>query len=110
VDDLALVFFVLWGIVILIAVLNLLFWAISYRRQKNNGGQLRLGRYLLLPLGVNLLLLWFMFIWFPSSNDSTYSVMFVWLPDTSLIFLVSAGVILLTMFLRLGMYLRSRKA
>ncbi len=110
VDDLALVFFVLWGIAILIAVLNLLFWAISYRRQKNNGGQLRLGRYLLLPLGVNLLLLWFMFIWFPSSNDSTYSVMFVWLPDTSLIFLVSAGVILLTMFLRLGMYLRSRKA
>ncbi len=34
VDDLALVFFVLWGIAILIAVLNLLFWAISYRRQK----------------------------------------------------------------------------
>jgi CubicO group peptidase (beta-lactamase class C family) len=108
-DDLAPVFYFLWGIAILIAVLNLLFWAISYRRHKNKGDQPRLWRYLLVPLGVNLLLLWLMFIWFPSSNDSTYEVMFVFLPDTSLIFLVSAGVILLTIFLRLGVYLRSLK-
>jgi hypothetical protein len=110
VDDLAPVFYILWGIAILVAVLNILFWGLSYRRYKNNGGQLRLWRYLLLPLGVNLLLLWFMFIWFPSSNDSDYSVMFVFLPDTSLIFLISAGVILLAMLLRVGLYIRSRKA
>jgi CubicO group peptidase (beta-lactamase class C family) len=110
IDDLAPVFYILWGIAILVAVLNILFWGLSYRRYKNNGGQLRLWRYLLLPLGVNLLLLWFMFIWFPSSNDSDYSVMFVFLPDTSLIFLISAGVILLAMLLRVGLYIRSRKA
>jgi hypothetical protein len=110
VDDLAPVFYFLWGIAILSAVLNLLSWGLSYRRHKTKGGQLGLVRYLLLPLAINLGLLWFLFIGFPSSMDSDYSVMFVFLPDTSLIFLVSAGVILLTMFLRLGVYIRSLKA
>ena len=67
-------------------------------------------RYLLLPLAINLGLLWFMFIGFPSSMDSDYSVMFVYLPDTSLIFLVSAGVILLTLLLRVNVFFRSLKA
>ncbi len=105
-DDQALVFYILWGIAILSAVLNLVFLGASYRRYKNKGGQPGLVRYLLLPLGINLLLLWFMFIWFPSSNDSTYSVMLVYLPDTSLIFLVSTAVIVLTMLARVVVYLR----
>ncbi len=105
-NDLAPLFLVLWGIAILSAVLNLVFWGISYRRHMNKGGQLGLVRYLLLPLGINLLLLWIMFIWFPSSNDSTYSVMFVFLPDTSLIFLVCAAVIVLTMLARVVVYMR----
>jgi CubicO group peptidase (beta-lactamase class C family) len=105
-DDQALVFYILWGIAILSAVLNLVFLGASYRRYKNKGGQPGLVRYLLIPLGINLLLLWFMFIWFPSSNDSTYSVMLVYLPDTSLIFLVSAAVIVLTMLARVVVYLR----
>jgi len=109
VDDFAPVFLVLWGIVILSAVLNLVFLGISYRRWKNKGSQLRLVRYLLLPFSVNLLLMWFMFYGFPGSSDSDYEVMFVLAPDTSLIFLVSAGVILLAMLLRLSMYLRSQK-
>jgi CubicO group peptidase (beta-lactamase class C family) len=108
-DDQAPVFYILWGIAILSAALNLLFlWALQ--RHINKGGQFRLIRNLLLPLVINLGLLWFLFIGFPSLNDSDYSVMFVYLPDTSLIFLVCAGIILLTMFLRLGVYLRSRKA
>jgi len=108
VDDFASVFYILWGIAILSAALNLLLlWAL--RRHINKGGQFRLIRNLLLPLVINLGLLWFLFIWFPSANDSDYSVMFVYLPDTSLIFLVCAGVIVVTMFLRLGVYLRSRK-
>jgi CubicO group peptidase (beta-lactamase class C family) len=108
VDDFASVFYILWGIAILSAALNLLLlWAL--RRHINKGGQFRLIRNLLLPLVINLGLLWFLFIWFPNANDSDYSVMFVYLPDTSLIFLVCAGVIVVTMFLRLGVYLRSRK-
>lgn len=109
VDDQATVFNILWGIPIFSAVLNLVSFGISYRRYKNKDGQLRLVRYLLLPLVINFGLLWFLFIGFPSSMDSDYEVMFVFLPDTSLIFLVSSGVILITLFLRLGMYLRSKK-
>ena len=109
VDDLAAVFYFLWGIAILGAAINLLSWGLSYRRHNNKGGQLRLVRYLLLPLAINLGLLWFLFFGFPSSMDSDYSVMFVYLPDTSLIFLVSAGVMFLAVILRLGVYLRSQK-
>jgi len=106
-DDQAPVFYILWVIAILSAALNLLFlWAL--RRHINNGGKFRIIRNLLLPLVINLVLLWFLFIGFPSSMDSDYSVMFVYLPDTSLIFLICSGVIVLTMFLRLGVYLRSR--
>jgi hypothetical protein len=109
-DDFAIVFYVLWGIAILSAMLNLFLLGLSYRRHKNNGGQLRLVRYLLLPFALNFGLMWFLFLGFPTSMDSDYSVMFVYLPDTSLIFLVSASVILLAMLLRLGVYLRSSKA
>ncbi|MFC1879115.1 serine hydrolase domain-containing protein [Chloroflexota bacterium] len=109
-DDLAAVFYILWGIAIIAAILNLLLWALSYRRWQREGSLPRLWRYLLLPLAINLGFLWFLFIGFPSSMDSDYSVMFVYLPDTSLIFMVCAGVILLATFFRLGLYLRSRKA
>jgi len=109
VDDMAPVFYTLWGIASLGAVLNLLLlWALQ--RHINKGGQYRILRNLLLPLVINLGLLWFLFIGFPTSMDSDYSVMFVYVPDTSLVFLVSSGIILLTMFLRLGMYFRTLKA
>ncbi len=109
VDDQAPVFFILWGIAILSAALNLLFFWVL-RRHINKGGQFHLIRNLLIPLAINLGLIWLMFFGFPTSMDSDYRVMLEYLPDTSLIFLVCIGVIMLTMFLRLGLYLRSRKA
>ena len=108
IDDLAPVFYILWGIAVISAVLNLtLLWV--FRRRMNNGGQPRLVWNLLLPLAINFGLIWFMFFGFPSSMDSDYMVGFVYLPDTSLIFLVSAVVILLATFSRLGVYFRSRE-
>ncbi len=111
-EDLKPFFLVLWGIAILSAVLNLVSWAISYRRHKNKGRQLGLVRYLLLPLGINFVPMWIMFIWFPSQLNSFWSTaaMFEFAPDTSPIFIVSAVVILLAMFLRVGMYYQSLKA
>lgn len=107
VDDQEPGFYMLWGIVVLGAVLNLIFfWA--FRRRMNKGGQPRLLRYLIVPIGLNLLLLWFMFIGFPSSMDSSYWNMPPWYPDIWLIFLISAGVILLTIFIRVWAYFRSR--
>jgi len=108
--DQSTVMLVIWGMAILFAALNLLFWGIGYRRHKSNRGQVRLVRYLLLPLGLNLVLLWSMFIGFPTTMDSYLAALPMFAPDTWLIFLVSAGMIMLTMFLRLGVYLRFRKA
>jgi len=105
--DFSSVFYVLWGIPILFAGLNLLFLGLSYRRHRKTGSHLRLVRYLLLPLVINFPLVYFMFFGFPKSQSSSATVMFEFLPDTSLIFLVSAGVILLTLILRLGVYFRS---
>jgi hypothetical protein len=76
----------------------------------NKGGQLHLGWNLLLPLAINFGLIWFMFFGFPTSMDSDYRVMFEYLPDTSLIFLVCKGAILILLFFRLGVYFRSQKA
>ena len=109
VDDLAPVFFVLNGIAILAAVLNLVFWFLSYRRHKYKGGHLSLVRYLFLPLVVNFPLVYFMFFGFPKSQDSNVSVMFEWLPDTSLMFLVCSGIILFTILFRCVVYIRSLK-
>jgi len=108
VDDLAPVLYILWGIAILSAVLNLLFlW--NFQRRMNKGGQPRLVWNLLLPFGINSLLLWFFFFGFPGSQDSAFKNMPTFLPDTSLIFLICASVILLAMLLRVWLYLRSRK-
>ena len=106
IQDSAPAFIVLWGIAILSTVLNLVSWGISYRRLMNKGGQLGLVRYLLLPLGVNLVPMWIMFIGFPSLGNSIWPAMPLFAPDTALIFLVSAAVIVLTMLARVVVYFR----
>jgi hypothetical protein len=106
-DDQAPVFYFLWGIAILATVLNILSWSLAYRRHQTKGRKLRLVGNLLFPLAINFGFLWLLFIGFPSSMDSDYSVMFVYLPDTSLIFLACAGIILSTLLLRGVVYVRS---
>jgi CubicO group peptidase (beta-lactamase class C family) len=107
IQDSAPVFLVLWGIAILSAGLNLLFWGISYRRRRRKGFRLGLVRYLLLPLGLNLVPMWIMFIGFWSQLDAAWSPgVRVFFPDTWLVFLVSAAVIVLTMLARVVIYLR----
>ena len=104
-DDFATLFNVIWGIAILSVLLNLVFLR-TFRLRVNKGHPLSLVRNLLLPIGTNLLLAYLMFVWFPSSNDSTAAVMFVFLPDTSLIFLASTLVNVLTVLTRVVLYLR----
>ena len=55
---------------------------------------------MLLPIGVNLLLTYLMFIWFPSANDSTTWAMFLFLPETSVIFLACTLVNVLSVLIR----------
>jgi hypothetical protein len=110
IEDPASALLVVEGIVILSAGLYLVFGTIFYRRHQNKGSQLRLVRHLLIPLGVGLVLVWVILSLVPGIFPSTLSILLVFAPDLAWILLVSAGVILLTMFLRLVVYLRSLKA
>jgi hypothetical protein len=110
IEDPASALLVVEGITILSAGLYLVFGANFYRRHKNKGGQLRLVRHLLLPLGVGLVLMWIILSLVPSIFPSNLPILLVFAPDLAWILLVSAGVILLTIFLRLGVYLRSARA
>jgi hypothetical protein len=109
IEDPASALLVVEGITILSAGLYLVFGANLYRRHKNKGGQLRLVRHLLLPLGVGLVLMWIILSLVPSIFPSNLPILLVFAPDLAWILLASAGVILLAMFLRLGVYLRSLK-
>jgi CubicO group peptidase (beta-lactamase class C family) len=106
IEDPAPALLVIGGIAILSAGLYLVFWAIFYRRHKNKGGQLRLVRHLLLPLGVGFVLVWILLSLVPSIFPSNLPILLVFVPDTTLILLVSAGVIVLTMLARVVVYLR----
>ena len=100
------VILILWGIAILSAVLNLLFLWLSWRRRVKQGRRLGLVRYLLLPPIINLLPVWLMFVEFPRQGDSILSAMPVFLPDTTVIFVVSTAVIVLTLLARIVVYWR----
>jgi CubicO group peptidase (beta-lactamase class C family) len=110
IEDSASALLVVEGITILSAGLYLVIGANFYRRHRNKGSQLRLMRHLLLPLGIGLVLVWIILSLVPSIFPSNLPILLVFAPDLAWILLVSAGVILLTIFLRLGVYLRSASA
>ena len=107
IEDPAYALLMVVGITILSAGSYRVSGANFYRRHKNKGGQLRLVRHLLLPLGVGLVLMWIILSLVPSIFPSNLPILLVFAPDLAWILLVSAGVILLAMLLRLGVYLRS---
>jgi CubicO group peptidase (beta-lactamase class C family) len=104
-DDYTTHFYVIWGIAILSVVLNLVFLR-TFRLRVNKNQPLSLVRHLILPFGANLLLVYLMYGWFPSYLDSTVAVMFVFLPDTSLLFLASTVVNILTILIRIVSHIR----
>ena len=109
VDDMESLFYVIWGIAIFSIVLNLGYLR-KFLQRTSQDSPLNLVRYLILPLGYNLLLVYLMFVWFPSSNDSNIAVMFAFVPDTSLIFVASTLVNVLTMLTRIVVYLRAQRS
>jgi CubicO group peptidase (beta-lactamase class C family) len=105
-DDFESLFYVIWGVSVLSVLLNLVYLR-TFRLRVNSGEPLSLVGNLLLPIGANLVLFYLMFMWFPSSNNSTAAVMFVFLPDTSLMFLVSTFVNVLSILIRIVLHVRS---
>jgi CubicO group peptidase (beta-lactamase class C family) len=107
--DFSVIFMVLWAIALISAGLNLLFMWIFIRKYRKKGIQPKLVRTIIIPILLNFPLVYFMFYGFPRSQSSTAAVMFEFLPDTSLIFLVCVGIIFFTLIFRCVVYYRSRK-
>jgi hypothetical protein len=107
--DFSVIFTVLWAIALLSAGLNLLIMWTFFRKYRKKAVQPKLVRSVILPIFLNFPLVYFMFYVFPRSQSSTAAVMFEFLPDTSLIFLVYAGIIFFTIIFRCVVYFRSLK-
>lgn len=87
---------VVWGLIILLATLNTVLWGIFYWRRWQRDRQLRLVWHLILPLALDLLLLWLILMFVPNLLEGTLPVLLVFAPDLSLILLVCAAVVGLT--------------
>jgi len=96
---------VVWGIIILLVVLNITLWGIFYWRRWHRGRQLRLVWHILLPLALDILLMWLILVFVPNLIDSTLPILLVFAPDLALILLVCGVALGLTAFTRVVVYL-----
>ena len=96
---------VVWGIIILLVVLNITLWGIFYWRRWHRGRQLRLVWHILLPLALDILLMWLILVFVPNLIDSTLPILLVFAPDLALILLVCGVALGLTALTRVVVYL-----
>lgn len=97
--------FMVMGIIILLVVLNITLWGIFYWRRWHRGRQLRLVWHILLPLALDILLMWLVLVFVPNLLDTTLPVLLVFAPDLSLVLLVCGAAVGLTALTRVVVYL-----
>jgi CubicO group peptidase (beta-lactamase class C family) len=103
--DLTGVLKIIWGLIILIVTLNIVLWAIFYWRRWHNNRPLRLVWHCLLPLALDMLLLWLVVVFVPGILDATLSFMLVFVPDLGQILLVCGVATGLTALTRVVVYI-----
>jgi len=96
---------VVWGIMILIVTLNVVLWGIFYWRRWQRAGQLRLVWHFLLPLALDIVLMWLILGFVPGLLDSTLPVFLAFAPDLGLVLLVCGAVVGLTILARIVVYI-----
>jgi len=96
---------VLMGITILLVILNITLWGIFYWRRWHRGRQLRLVWHLILPLVLDILLMWLILSFVPVLLETTLAIMRVFAPDITLILLVCGAAVGLTALSRVVVYL-----
>jgi len=116
IEDPAPVLNIIGAVVVLMAGLNLTIGSVLHWRRWRKGDRLRLVRHLVLPLAIDLLLAWIILSLpvslitqaAPSIRASAANLpgLLEFLPDTTLIIVVSGGVVILTMLARVVVYLR----
>ena len=104
-QDTSAVFMVVWGIIILLVILNISLWGIFYWRRWQRGRQLRLVWHFLLPLALDILLMWLILFFVPMLFESTLPIMLVFGPDLTLILLACGAAVAFTALARVVVYI-----
>ena len=96
---------IVWGIIILLVVLNIVLWSIFYWRRWQRGSSIRLVWHFLLPLTIDFVLIWLIISFVPNLLDSTLPIFLVFAPDLGLILLVCAAAVGLMGLARVVVYI-----
>jgi CubicO group peptidase (beta-lactamase class C family) len=104
-EDLTGVIKVVWGVIILMVSLNIVLWAIIYWRRWHHSLPLRLVWHTLLPLALDMVLMWLSLVFVPNLLDTTLSVLLAYAPDLAQILLVCGVVTGLTALTRIVVYI-----
>jgi len=104
-EDLTGVLKVVWGLIILMVTLNIVLWAIFYWRRWLHNRPLRLVWQALLPLALDMVLMWLALAFVPNLLDTTLSVLLAYAPDLAQILLVCGVATGLTALTRVVVYI-----
>ncbi len=96
---------VFFGIVIFIILLNILFWGVFYWRRWHRNRQLRFMWQFILPLVLDIVLVWYIMIFTPKQLPTTLSVLLSLAPDVGLVLIVCGAAVALTALIRIAVYL-----
>jgi hypothetical protein len=94
-----------WGLIILLVILNSAIWGIFYWRRWRHGRQLRLVWHLILPLVLDILLILLILYFVPTLLETTLSILRVFAPDLALIMLVCVALVVLTAVAQVVVYI-----
>jgi CubicO group peptidase (beta-lactamase class C family) len=97
---------VVWGFITLMVTLNIVLWGIFYWRRWLHNRPLRLVWHTLLPLALDMVLMWLILVFVPNLLDfTTLSVFLAFAPDLGLILLICGVVTGLTALTRIVVYI-----
>ncbi len=104
-EDLTGVLKIVWGLIILMVTLNIVLWAIFYWRRWLHNRPIRLVWQALLPLALDMVLMWLALAFVPNLLDTTLSVLLAYAPDLGLVLLICGVASGLTALTRVVVYI-----
>jgi hypothetical protein len=96
---------VFFGVVIFIILLNILFWGVFYWRCWHRKRQLRFLWQFILPLVLDIVLIWYIMIFTPKQVPITLSVLLSLSPDVGMVLIACGATVALTALIRIAVYL-----
>jgi len=96
---------VVWGLIILLVILNIALWSIFYWRRWHRGRQLRLVWHFILPLAIDIVLMWLILYFVPNLLETTLPIMRLFAPDLTMVLLACALVVGVTAVARVVVYI-----